>query len=261
MRVFILIGILLLATTTLASTNEWDGQRPVPSTPYSYAPSGVSALANVAIFRDVLPWDSTFDDDILMANSIAFTVFGSGDIGNVDLGPFDKIIISNQQSLEFNTIVSNNRDWFDAFAENHGVLLVGLAHYSGDIPLDLPMPGGYSFVASGCNEVVTMVDSEHQVFTIPNSVSESELQGWGCSSHGDLNTPLGSMALLMSDDYTTGPALAERALGNGWVIATTQPYQYDGASFNFAENLVLYLPAGVVATENMAFSGIKCLFR
>ena len=261
MRIVIAIGILLLATAALAGTSVWDGQRPVPSTPYSYMPSGADDPTNVAIFRDQLPWGESTDDDILMANSIAFTVFGSGDIGSVDLAPFDKIIISNQQPLAFNNVVSVNKAWFDSFVDAGGILLLGLAHFLVDSPVGLPMPGGYEFLGLGSNDFVTIVDPEHQLFTIPNLISEGELQGWLNSSHGDLNTPLGSMALVLNADSTTGPALAEMPLGNGWIIATTQPYQWSGASYNFAENLVLYLPEGVVAVEQTTLGAVKCLFR
>lgn len=262
MRIVIAIGILLLATATLAGTNDVDSIRPVPSIPYSYQPSGSGDLTNVAIFRDQLPWGSWADDDILVANSIAFTVFGGSDIGNVDLSAFDKVIISNQQPLAFNTLIGDNAAWFEAYAEAGGVVLLGLAHYfPGDIPEGLPMPGGYMVAEMGGNDIVTLVDSEHEVFTLPNMVSEGEMQGWGWTSHGDLNTPFGSMPLVMNAEFTSGPALAELALGDGWIIATTLTYQWNGANPNFAENLVLYLPKGVVATEHMALGAVKCLFR
>jgi hypothetical protein len=75
MRQVIVIGILLLATAVMAAPSyEWDGSQPVPSVPYSWAPDGVRNPTNVAVFRDNLPWGSSRDDDILMANSVAFTV-------------------------------------------------------------------------------------------------------------------------------------------------------------------------------------------
>jgi len=261
MRIVIAIGILLLATAALAETSEWDGQRPVPSIPYSFTPNGTDNPTNVAIFRDQMPWGGSTDDDILMANAIAFTVFGSGDIGSVDLAPFDKIIISNQQPLTFNNTVSTNKAWFDGFVDAGGILLLGLAHYEMDLPVGLTMPGGYNLAGFATNNIVTIVDSDHEVFTIPNLVSEEEMQGWSFSSHGDLNTPLGSMALVMNAEFSSGPALAQVPLGNGWIIATTLTYQWSGASYNFAENLVLYLPEGVVAIEATTLGAVKCLFR
>ena len=261
MRIVIAIGILLLATAALAGSSDWDGQRPVPSIPYSFTPNGADNPTNVAIFRDQMPWGMTTDDDILVANGIAFTVFGSGDIGSVDLSPFDKIIISNQQPLTFNNAVSANAAWFDAFVDAGGILLLGLAHYSVDLPEGLSMPGGYNLAVTEANNFVTIVDPGHELFTIPNLVGEEELESWSFSSHGDLNTPLGSMALVMNAEFSSGPALAEMPLGNGWIIATTQPYQWSGASYIFSENLLLYLPEGVVAIEPTTLGAVKCLFR
>lgn len=261
MRFVIAIGILLLATATMAGTPDWDGQRPVPSIPYSFTPNGTDNPTNVAIFRDQMPWGLSTDDDILVANGIAFTVFGGGDIGSADLSPFDKIILSNQQPLDFYNLVSTNKAWFDSFVDAGGILLLGMSYYTDDSPVGVPMPGGYEFLGNGTNEIVTILDPGHELFTFPNLVSEGELQGWFSSSHGDLNTPLGSMALVMNADFSSGPALAEMPLGNGWIIATTQPYQWSGASYIFAENLVLYLPEGVVAIEQTTLGAVKCLFR
>ncbi len=261
MRLVIAIGILLLATATLAGTSDWDGQRPVLSIPYSYVPTGTENPTNVAIFRDNLPWEETTDDDILMANSIAFTVFNSGFIGSVDLAPFDKIILSNNQSLSFFNTVSANVDWFETFVDAGGCLLMGLAHFEGDLPEGLLLPGGYNLAVFAPTNTVTIVDSDHEVFNLPNLVSEEEMQGWGASSHGDLNTPFASMALVMNAGVTMGPALSQVPLGNGWIIATTLTYQWHAASYNFAENLVLYLPSGIVATEQTTLGAVKCLFR
>jgi len=244
MRQVIVIGILLLATAVMAAPSfEWDGSRPVPSVPYSWAPDGVRNPTNVAVFRDNLPWGSSTDTDILTAHSIAHTVFGSGSLGNVDLSPFDKVIISNQQEASFCNAVAANAAWLEAYADAGGVVLLGMAHYfPGYMPLNTNYGGGYELVLEAGNNTVVIVDPGHEVFNIPNVISSAEMQNWNYSSHGDLNMPTGSMMLVLNGDATSGPALSEMPYGNGWFIATTHTYQWAGASYNFAENLVLYLP-------------------
>ncbi len=262
MRYVIVFAVLLMATAAFAGTStEWDGQRAIPSTPYSYVPDSGLALTNVAIFRDNLPWGSTADDDILVANAIAFTVYGSGDIGSVDLSPFDKVIISNQQAMAFNNIVSANAGWFDTFASGGGVVLLGMAHYFGEIGIGSPMPGGFSMAAEDCNNVVTIMDTGHEVFNVPNAITDGDIQGWNCSTHGDINVPGGGMILLQNADLTLGAGVAEVAVGAGRVIASAQPYQFLGSGSAMGQNLVLYDPQGVIAVENQTLSDVKALYR
>ena len=261
MRTIIVIAVLLIATGVVAGSNEWDGRQTIYSVPYTYTPQDTQILANVAIFRDQLPWGYSTDDDILIANSIAFVVFGSADIGSVDLTLFDKVVISNQQSSAFNDIVIANASWLEQYVQSGGLVLLGLAHYSGDLTEGLLLPGGFTFLGSGCYDLVAIDDPGHKVFAEPNIISTAELQGWGCSTHGELNIPAGATTMIVNAEFITGPALSEVKLGDGWIIATTQPYQYGGASYNFAENLLLYLPSGSVATEQKSFGTVKSMFR
>ena len=260
MRVMIAVLIVsLLAPLALADTTE--GPRPPASTPYSYVPDQVRNPTNVAIFRDDLPWGSMADDDVLINNGIAFTVFTSADISLVDLSAFDKVIISNQQALFFNQMVADYAGWFEAYVEAGGCLQLGMAHYFGDLPLNTAWPGGYMLTAESGNNFLTINAAAHPVLTAPNPVTLGDLEGWNYASHGDINDPAGSLSIISNNEFTFGTCLSEMPYGLGYITATSQPYNWVGAGNPFAENLVLYSPCGGVATETQTWGAVKSLFK
>ena len=232
--------------------------------PAGFTPEGIGHLDSVVIFRDVDPWGSTTDLDVLAAHHIEVTICTSALIGNpnLNLSAFaDKVILCNQQPLAFYNVVVANRAWFEAYVAQGGCLLNGMANSSGDLPIGTMFPGGVTYGPDeGCNNIVTISDPAHEIFNTPNVITEAELQGWGCSSTGDIGN--GGATLLTNADESTGAAVLEHGFGMGMILSTTQPYQLPGANANFAENLILYMPCiGVVSVEKNTWGSIKSYYR
>lgn len=233
---------------------------PVAARYYSYVPPGVDQPANVALFQDEVPWGNQVDETILIDYGIAFTVFGSDDMGFVDLSPFDKVILCNQQRAAFVNAVLASKDWFNAYVSNGGCLLLGLAYRFGDIPVNTDLIAGFGLAIEAPNESVSIELPGHDVINFPHSPGDYELDGWSDSSHGDLLMPGAAMGIVSNND-SSGMALAECSWGNGYVIATTQPYQWDYADPLFAENLILYMPCGAIPVEPSSWGSIKSAYR
>lgn len=244
-----------------AATSGPDGWPRVASEPYAYSPPGVDDPLRFAIFRDFLPWGSSRDDDLLTANGIAFTVFGSASMGAIDLSVFDKVILSNQQASSFAAAVEAHRGWFESYVAGGGCLLSGMAHFFPDFPVGATYPGDYEYAAQHCNDAVSIELGAHPVFHLPNPIPPEQLAGWDCSTHGPLTPPPGSVTLLRDDDLDQGPALCELGLGAGFILTTTMPYQVDRAPAAFAENLLLYRPCATTPVTPITWGRIKSTHR
>jgi len=195
---------------------------------------------NVAIFQDESPWGSTWNEAILAANGISFTIFGSADMGSADLSPFDKVIVSSVQPSSFYDALETNRAWFEAYTSAGGVLDLHLASYSGDLDGKL-MPGGFVASAVECFDDVTIVDAGHAVLTTPHAISDADLDGWGCSSHGYFAAVPGGADEIIELAGSGEPCAMDLFYGAGRIFATVQPVEYNyGASYNYLENTILY---------------------
>ena len=195
-------------------------------------------VANVAIFQDWNPWDSTRNQEVLTNNGISYTIFDSSQIGVVDLSPYDKVIISSVQSGSFYSLVEANRAWFEAYVAAGGFLDLHLASQGADAEGKL-MPGGFVTTFYGSNDM-TIVEPLHSIVNVPNVVTDAELDNVGYSTHGYFSTvPEGALEIIeiAENGY---PCCMERALGLGRILATVQTIDFYGSSYNFLENTILY---------------------
>ena len=213
----------------------------VPAEPGHHGPADKDVPFRVAVFRDVLPWGSDRVGAILASHGIPYTVFGSSDIGAVDLESYDKVILGSAQPDTFVQKVSSYRYWFDRYAEDGGYLLCSLSQQSAAMPVGTYYPGS-SFLANwALHDQIAIDEPAHPVFNVPTPVTAADLSGWSASSHGDLG--MGGATFLASHDDGSGTyCLAERAFGYGFVMATTMTFEFGGADYEFAENLVLHRP-------------------
>ena len=78
-------------------------------------PADAPPLDSVALFKDRDPWGTVSNENVLTSYGISYDVFGSGDMGVVDLSSYDKIIIVSQQDISFYQEVANNRAWFESY--------------------------------------------------------------------------------------------------------------------------------------------------
>ncbi|MEM2583426.1 MAG: choice-of-anchor J domain-containing protein, partial [Candidatus Thermoplasmatota archaeon] len=197
-------------------------------------------IENVAIFMDNNPWNMPSIQDVLDYYGISYDIYGSSDIGNVDLSQYDKVIIANDQTTSFYDAVEANLAWFEQYAFNGGQLEIHAADqgwYGGSWDV---MPGGFTHTAYYYNYVDIAIPG-HDVLVYPNVITDEELDLWGYSVHGYLtNLPANSEIVLTADGK---PVFVVTSWGNGCIIISTQTLEwaYAGRS-KFLENVILYCP-------------------
>ena len=93
----------------------------------------------------------------------------------------------------------------------------------------------------------------HPVLLAPYLIEDDELDNWLYSSHGYYNTyPIGTKEILL-DGNTLKPVLVEIEFGNGFIIATNQPleWNHNKSYTRLLENLILYDPTFYINSINV----------
>jgi len=200
----------------------------------------------VAIFRDTYPWNLNVTEPILEDNGLTYTIFNSSDFGSVDLSPYQKVIIVSEQYTSFYDKLMGNETWFESYVSNGGILLfLGADHGSqhfGTWDGNLLFGLNYTFIA---RQLVDIDMPSHPLLLTPSLIEDDELDNWLYSTHGYFESiPLNSKVLLV-ENITQEPVLVEFKLGNGFILATVQPLEWNHNKnyTRILENLILYDPA------------------
>ncbi len=202
----------------------------------------------VAIFRDILPWNLNMTEPILKAHAISYTVYDSQDFGSVSLAPFQKVIIPSDQTQTFYDRLATNRVWFETYVSNGGILELHASDraWGGGNWDSYTMPGGLTktFVYL---ENVSIVNPTHPLLNIPYGVEDDELDGWFYSAHGYFDTYPANANEVLNYPVTSNPVLLEFAFGSGFIIATMQTLEWN-QNLNYTrllENIILYNPLAI----------------
>ena len=262
MRTALLLTVLLVFSAGAAlATTSFDPGVAVPVEPYTYV--GDSPV-NVAIFMDQLPWGSAAVTDVLTSYGVSYTVYGSAQMGTVDLGPFDKVIIASNQTDAYYNALGTNQAFFEDYMLSGGCMLLSCAAYFGLGNEQITWPGGFGhYVGDGAN-VVSIMAPAHPVFNDPLTVSSSDLQNWNFSSHGAFSSlPAGAEVTIENVDNLPGtPAAFDFGWGDGGAYVTAQPYDWVGAGNPYIVNIVLYTCGSVpTAVESTTWGAIKALYE
>ncbi len=194
--------------------------------------TGAQSATRVKILRDNLPWDSDALDMVLSDIGLTlgteegqYQVIASDEFDSVSLSAGeDLVIIANDQSQEFYNNYSASQPKIEAFINNGGTIFweacdLGWARGSID-QSGLDLPGGVEFVSG--YEDTNYVASSLYVIT---SGLDSVLTGNYASHEGFIDLPDG--AVVYTRDSRNLPTLVSFAEGNGWVIISGQPLEYN----------------------------------
>ncbi len=213
------------------------------------APDAPLAPATVLLLKDVNPWSSTANEQILTANGISYVVMGSAGIPAVDLNQYPVVIVAGDQPTSFYSVLDANEAKFNAYAMAGGMLQFSIAGWgwnSGD-PSSVMLPGGasihpqydgYNYLTMPGHPVVAGVSNPFY----GSSASHAYLAGF----------PGGASVIATAGSEPGGaPTLVEYSYGNGCVLALGQPleygYEYGQASGTILKNAILhsvYSPCG-----------------
>ncbi|MBN1846203.1 MAG: hypothetical protein JW810_11005 [Sedimentisphaerales bacterium] len=200
------------------------------------------APSNVAIFQDNDPWGYASNQDVLTANGISWTIFGSADMGTANLATFDKVIIASVQPSGFYDALEAHSAWFEAYVNAGGILDMHLASMSTSPAGGRVYPGGYEIAISTSElyQLVSIVDATHPVVNTPHAIADEDLDNWNFSTHGYISGhPVGAHEIL-EDTINGQPCAMESMLGIGRIFVTTQTMEWSGASTPYLENTILH---------------------
>lgn len=232
--------VAMIATTALTSMVNAAIDAPVDK--YGFG---------VALFKNNEPWNYPANEIVLKKYGIPYDVYNSSDIGNVDLSRYAKVVIASDQNQVFYDTANASRAWFEEYANNGGVLEIHAADggWGGfGYWIDL-LPGGIDYTHSSYN-TVNIIRTHHPIVRTPNSITDSELDGWSSSVHGYFTAyPSGSIEVL-EEDTTGNPAYLEVPYGSGVIIASSQTLEFayetgnypTGYSFILENSLLYFAP-------------------
>jgi thermitase len=198
----------------------------------------------VALFQNWPPWDYTSNEEALDRYGIPYVVFSSSDFGRVDLGMFAKVVIASDQDQAFYNGMDTYRWWFEDYVSNGGLLEIHAAdwgwHGGGWVG---PLPGGLQW-ARYYGQYVTVIDPTHPLLTVPNVITEAELDNWNSAVHGYFSVYPADAHIIIIEDSTSMPAYLELAYGSGSIIASSQTLEwaYQHRFSLILENSLLYMP-------------------
>ncbi len=208
--------------------------------PWQYAENMLlyAGYDNVAILQDWPPWGSVRAEGILASNLIAYTIFGSNELGMIDLSPFDKVIVSGSQPSNFYARLNESRTWLEAYAAQGGLLDLHLAANSQEYVTPWQYPGGF-VVAQYFAAAVTIVDTNASVVTYPHLISNAMINGWSFPAHGFFAAaPQGAHTIIACGDNAQPCAMRVR-YGAGRIFATAQPLEFFLSARDYHENTIL----------------------
>jgi len=189
--------------------------------PSRVAPSDTTEdTPDVLVVIDEFPWGSDALFRVLEEDGVVFETINSDSIADLDLGRYVLIILANDQPQSFYDNYATNAELFESFVSGGGYLWAGAASQGsngGDFDGG-GLPGGVTLhVRYDPSNAIT--NPGHPIVAgMPNPFSGS------FASHGWFDgLPAGADVIATASD---DPTIVEYDLGDGHVLATTQPYDF-----------------------------------
>ncbi|MCK5292076.1 MAG: thrombospondin type 3 repeat-containing protein [Thermoplasmata archaeon] len=197
----------------------------------------------IAYFRDWDPWGTLSNENAMGAVGISYDTYTSADFGSVVLSNYKKLVIGSAQPNSFYQAIANDRPRLESWLLTGGVFEMHMAAYTSEDWSGIYMPGGFTSEMD-LVDGVAIVDPGHDIVTIPNAITDDELDNWFYSSHGlvrDISSPYD---VLLSDEASGDPVGVEIFFGKGTVLATMQTLEwaYNGGRSPILENFIAYMP-------------------
>jgi hypothetical protein len=187
----------------------------------TYQPTSVNSVNSggpVLVFMDAYPWGSDALFQVLNANSIAYDVANSSQMGSVDMSQYEAVFISSDQPYNFYSNYATSYNRFDDYVKNGGFLWVGASWgWNGGDFTGGRLPGGATvgvFVGEYYNDVL---DPAHPVM----QGVQSPFFGNYASHTFFENLPVGTNVITKGQG-SGQPTMIEYDYGSGRVLAMAQ---------------------------------------
>jgi hypothetical protein len=199
---------------------------------FVFKQSGFGVASTVKVFRDLLPWDSRAMDSTLYEQGMTlghggnqFYIYYSDMMADVELRPgIDLVIISNDQPQVFYDNYALNQNRFEDFVREGGTILWCACdlgwNYGSITEAGLTLPGQI-LARYSLDQVNIVTNSDYQLL----SGLDDTLYGNYASQEYFDNIPYGAIAYLTDTDGRI--TLTGYGLGDGWVIVSAQPLEYN----------------------------------
>ncbi len=184
----------------------------------------------VLIWQDADPWNTTSNQQVLADNDLCAVVQPSSEMGSIDMSAYSFVMIPGDQPTSFYNNYYNHETIFTEYVEDGGVLGFSGAAWGfqkGDASY-ITLPGGDTQIAWRYDTSNYIMDSDHPIVAgISNPFTGNY------ASHGYFYG--GSFSTIAEDTYG-GPTLIEYILGDGRVVAYTQPLEYGYVNEAYSSN-------------------------
>lgn len=198
--------------------------------PNAQAAVGDEALPKVLLIQDVLPWNSTANQDVL-EKITEYDVTTTTEFLNVELEEYGVVVFANDQPFATYQNYEAFKEYLELFASLGGVIVFGACDAGwADGELNEMLPGDVSKKTHYVHENY-VADASHLITTgaLTDNVAlaDSDLIGYYCShvSFDEASLPAGSKIILREKD-SNRPTLVEYPLGDGRVIASGLTWEY-----------------------------------
>lgn len=221
---------------------------PDEHTPEEVAPTLDGAA--VLVVMDALPWDSPALLEVFEWHGVAPDVVRSEELGELDLDPYDVVVLANDQPAAFYAAYGDHLERLEAFVTEGGYLWVGAAtHGWNEGGFDgLPLPGGVTVLEQVFEDVNLVVQPDH-----PAMLGVPERFTGSAASHSAFADLLPGTGVIAVGEDADLPTMIEYPLGAGTVLVTGQTLDYafdagqDGGTI--LTNLVPYVAAWMKASD------------
>ncbi len=207
------------AMAQLAVNNVPAGVAGSNAKPQNYAAESVNVQINaedkVLLLKDVNPWASTANEDILKKLEVAYSVAGSANMASLTLGIYQVIIVASDQPQAFYDAFQANFSKFEAYVTGGGVLMFNGADKGWQNGFWAQLPGGvtHEIKYDGANYVA---DPDHPAV---EGVANHFIGNAASHDHFMTDT-IPDNAKLITKDSSGAFTGIEYSLGSGRVIAS-----------------------------------------
>ena len=217
------IGLLCIAiqkAQTMPCTSKSSNQ--LNSNNNFHTPPKASDPPTYLIIEDNNPWGSNSIQTILTNHGINYDIIADSQIATTVLSEYPRIIIPSTTSTSTNltSIIGTYTSEFENYVTNGGILEINAAS-SENSPWSNGMPFGFNYTSYSENNVI-ISDNSSTILSNPNVISANNLNNWGDSIWGYLNSiPEGTYSIINDSNYNL-PVLIE-VLFWKWIITHLNP--------------------------------------
>jgi hypothetical protein len=178
--------------------------------------------SDVLVVIDDLPWGTDALFRVLEEDGVSFDSVNSDSIADIDLSQYLLVILANDQQQAFYDNYAADAGLYESYVGGGGYLWVGAASQGsngGDFDGGV-LPGGAT-LSVAYEPANAITNPDHPIVAgMPNPFTGN------FASHGSFESLVANTDVIATVDGSDAPTIIEYPLGDGTVLATSQPYDF-----------------------------------